>query len=56
MTLIPFSNIVVDNFFFAKNNPLKRYKYFLTHMHSDHYKGYIIILFLYFIINLNYII
>lgn len=37
MVLISFSNIIVDDFSYAKRNPLKRYIYFLTHMHSDHY-------------------
>ena len=37
MVLISFTNIIVDDFGYAKRNPLKRYIYFLTHMHSDHY-------------------
>jgi hypothetical protein len=34
MVLINFTNIIVDDFNYAKRNPLKRYIYFLTHMHS----------------------
>ncbi|EGR29145.1 hypothetical protein IMG5_161990 [Ichthyophthirius multifiliis] len=39
MVLISFTNIVVDEFSYGKQNPLKNYLYFLTHMHSDHYQG-----------------
>ena len=34
MVLISFTNIVVDDFNYSKRNPLKRYIYFLTHMHA----------------------
>ena len=37
MVLINFTNIVVDDFNYGKKNPLKRYIYFLTHMHSGEY-------------------
>ncbi|CAK94931.1 unnamed protein product (macronuclear) [Paramecium tetraurelia] len=39
MVLISYTNIIVDDFGYARRNPLKRYIYFLTHMHSDHYQG-----------------
>ncbi|KAL4481424.1 hypothetical protein ABPG72_010577 [Tetrahymena utriculariae] len=39
MVLISFTNIVVDEFSYGKRHPLKKYIYFLTHMHSDHYQG-----------------
>jgi len=39
MVLISFTNVVVDEFSYGKRNPLKKYIYFLTHMHSDHYQG-----------------
>lgn len=34
MVLISFTNIVVDEFSYGKRHPMKRYIYFLTHMHS----------------------
>jgi len=34
MVLITFTNIIVDDFNYGKKNPLKKYIYFLTHMHS----------------------
>lgn len=39
MGLLPHTNIVVDEFDFYKTKKNKSYVYFLTHMHSDHYKG-----------------
>lgn len=45
--LIPFTNIVVDNFNYGRRNPNKPYIYFLSHCHAgsslsyilDHYWG-----------------
>jgi DNA cross-link repair 1B protein len=38
MSLLPFSNIRVDNFEYMKND-LAQYVFFLTHCHEDHLKG-----------------
>lgn len=38
MSLLPFSNIRVDNFEYMKND-LTQYVFFLTHCHEDHLKG-----------------
>lgn len=39
MGLLSNTNIVVDDFLFAKRKESQNYIYFLSHMHSDHYKG-----------------
>jgi Cft2 family RNA processing exonuclease len=38
MSLIPNTNIIVDNFAFKKND-FVQYVYFLTHFHYDHLTG-----------------
>lgn len=39
MVLIHNTNIYVDDFTQSNKNSNINYIYFLTHMHSDHYKG-----------------
>jgi mRNA degradation ribonuclease J1/J2 len=39
MVLLPFTNIIVDEFSHCKKNKSIKYVHFLTHMHSDHFVG-----------------
>ena len=39
MRVITNTNIIVDDFDFAKDYPKNRFLHFLSHFHADHYGG-----------------